>query len=43
VRLVGSTRPDKAKAGAMLYAIARFKPAPQRDQILQVLQTKAKA
>jgi hypothetical protein len=34
-RLVISAHPDKRQAGAMLAAIARFKGAPGREQILE--------
>lgn len=36
-RLVASTRPDKAKAAAMLSAIARFKNSPHRASIIGLL------
>jgi hypothetical protein len=36
-RLVSSTKPDKAKASAMLGSIARFKPSPPRPAILAAL------
>lgn len=36
-RLVATTKPDKAKAKAMLEAIARFKPSPPRPTILAAL------
>ncbi len=32
-----TTRPDKAKAAAMLAAIARFKQAPPRSEIIGLL------
>ena len=36
-RLVATTRPDKAKAAAMLEAIARFKTSPHRSVIVGLL------
>lgn len=36
-RLVATTRPDKAKASAMLAAIARFKTSPHRSVIVGLL------
>lgn len=36
-RLVATTRPDKARAAAMLQAIARFKQSPPRSEIVGLL------
>lgn len=40
-RLVASTRPDKAKAAAMLHAIARNREAPKRADILARVKERA--
>jgi hypothetical protein len=37
VRLAGSTRPDKARAAAMLAVIAKFPGSPSRDKIIEKL------
>lgn len=42
-RLVATTRPDKARAGAMLAAIARFKQSPPRAVILGLLSANTSA
>ena len=43
VRLVESTRPDKARAAAMLEAIARFKGSPPRSEIVGLLSARTSA